>query len=97
MSTFYYIPVEDQIRRLFTKKILPVKDSDTKNANLIEDIYDASFYKKFKESIDSNHNSMTSNYSFILNTDGIELSRKSSISIWPVFLLLHKLNFLKVW
>ncbi|RNA16463.1 hypothetical protein BpHYR1_007054, partial [Brachionus plicatilis] len=46
LSTFYYIPVEDQIRRLFTKKILPIKASDTINANLIEDIYDGDFYKK---------------------------------------------------
>ena len=58
---------------------------NTSSCNIM-DVYDGHIYKEFK-ALDSNKNSFT----FILNTDGIELSLKSTISIWPVYLAINEL------
>lgn len=55
----------------------------------LRDIYDGNLYKKFFENngILSNEN----NLSFSLNTDGAPLFKSSSVSIWPVYMLVNEL------
>lgn len=55
----------------------------------LSDIYDGNLYKKFFENngILSNEN----NLSFSLNTDGAPLFKSSSVSIWPVYMLVNEL------
>lgn len=55
----------------------------------LSDIYDGNLYKKFFENngILSNEN----NLSFSLNTDGAPLFKSSSVSIWPVYMLINEL------
>ena len=50
------------------------------------DIYDGKEYKKHSAFL-----SQPGNVSFTLNTDGIAMYRSSSISIWPVWLVINEL------
>lgn len=55
----------------------------------LSDIYDGNLYKMYFENdgILSNKN----NLSFSLNTDGAPLFKSSSVSIWPVYMLINEL------
>ncbi|CAF0831338.1 unnamed protein product [Brachionus calyciflorus] len=90
LDIFYHVPLNDQVRRLFKKKVLPVQENLDNDLNIIEDVFDSEFYKSFKASIEENGPKKTC-YSLIFNTDGIELSNKSNISIWPVYLAINEL------
>jgi hypothetical protein len=53
----------------------------------IEDVYDGELYKSFINSFKDPNNV----YSFTINTDGISMSQKSNLSVWPVFLTINEL------
>ncbi|CAF0766894.1 unnamed protein product [Brachionus calyciflorus] len=92
LNIFYWFNLEEQIKRLFKKKILPTFMLKTNLSSNIEDIYDGNIYKEYRKNLVYNNNQLIEkNYSFILNTDGIELSQKSTISIWPVYLAINEL------
>jgi hypothetical protein len=52
-----------------------------------DDIYDGELYQSFKRSFRTSEFI----YSFTINTDGISMSNKSNLSIWPVFLTINEL------
>ncbi len=55
-------------------------------ATCIRDIYDGAAYRKHSTFLNN-----PANISFTLNTDGVSLYRSSSISIWPVWLVVNEL------
>lgn len=52
----------------------------------IVDVYDGREYKKHSAFL-----SQPGNVSFTLNTDGVAIYRSSSISLWPVWLVINEL------
>ncbi|RMZ95014.1 hypothetical protein BpHYR1_017555, partial [Brachionus plicatilis] len=92
LDIFYLLPLEDQIRRLFKNKKLPVFVQSETSSSDIADVKDGSLYKDFKACFKSHEkNDYQKIYSFILNTDGISISDKSKISIWPLYLAINEL------
>ncbi|RNA19059.1 hypothetical protein BpHYR1_034527 [Brachionus plicatilis] len=61
------------------------------NQDVISDVSDGEYYKYFKTNMPSNNSGFENNYSMTLNTDGIELSLKSNISVWPVYLSINEI------
>ena len=94
MDTYFNLPIENQIKKLFSKKILPVLKRDF-SENFYEDVTDGHLYQKFQKTIHEmfSSNISTANvFSFTLNTDGISLCEKSKLSVWPVFLTINELD-----
>ncbi|RNA19289.1 hypothetical protein BpHYR1_038033 [Brachionus plicatilis] len=61
------------------------------NQDVISDVSDGEYYNYFKTNMPSNNSGFEYNYSKTLNTDGIELSLKTNISIWPVYLSINEI------
>jgi hypothetical protein len=92
-NVFYYIPIKPQLDMLFKKNKLPVlKSQINSDPDFIQDIYDSKIYKDFKSKFVANNEKYENIYSFCINTDGISLSEKSNLSIWPVFLCINELS-----
>ena len=90
MQVFYYCSIVDQINLLFLKKILPVKSYVSKNDNYISDIKDSSYYKDFIATLETKTG--YEYYSFMINIDGIAMCEKSTLSIWPVYLVINEIE-----
>lgn len=56
-----------------------------------EDTKDGSLYRKWEKSITNLDQKIVRNYTFIINTDGIQVAEKSKLSLWPVYLALNEL------
>ena len=54
-----------------------------KSENKISDLFDGEIYKKFSKNFDIQQ--LDYIFSMIFNTDGISVSDKSNISLWPVY------------
>lgn len=86
------MPILNQIHRLFKRGILPIKKLAELNNAYYEDVTDGSVYLNWlKSSKSSKDCQITQNYSFIINTDGIQVAEKSKISIWPVYLAINEI------
>ena len=86
---FYYVPIIDQLKLLFEKNKLPSKEKYVFNSNSISDIKDGENYKKFMSNFNLQQREFI--HSFTINMDGISLSNKSPLTIWPVFLAINEL------
>ena len=56
------------------------------DVNLLQDLYDGKEYKKHGQFFSSR-----SNISFTLNTDGAQLFSSSTVSLWPIWLVINEL------
>ena len=54
-----------------------------KSENKISDLFDGEIYKNFSKNFDIQQ--LDYIFSMIFNTDGISVSDKSNISLWPVY------------
>ena len=57
----------------------------------IRDVDDGNYYQEFISNLPCKNNLNETNYSFIMNTDGLNISVKSNISIWPVYLAINEI------
>lgn len=74
-----------QLKRIFSKNPDLIKFSATKEAGVIKDVYDGTLYEEIV------NKEQTKFFTFLLNTDGVELCEKSNLSIWPFFLVINEL------
>ncbi|CAF0936386.1 unnamed protein product [Brachionus calyciflorus] len=86
----YKISLEQQIKRIFDRNTeLFSFEYEKKDDNIINDIFDGTIYQtifKQEKIIDQNSKFFT----LIFNTDGIELSKKSDISLWPFIFVINE-------
>lgn len=89
---FIHLPLVPQLKKLFArpgfKESLSYKETRSKkNADNIEDVYDAKNYKdaekKFKE--------FCTNITMMFNTDGMQVFTSNSFSLWPFYLVINEL------
>ena len=90
LQVFYYCSIVDQIKLLFIKKILPVKSYVSKNDNYLSDIKDGSYYKDYIATLEKETGDEF--YTFMINIDGIARCEKSTLSIWPVYLVINEIE-----
>ena len=73
---------------MFQRKKLPDQCKfDSQNDSSITDVIDGEIYKKFRQSVNNSKKTFT----FTISTDGISLCEKSSLTIWPVFLVVNEI------
>ncbi|RNA12965.1 hypothetical protein BpHYR1_052467 [Brachionus plicatilis] len=80
----YQLDIEDQLRNIFNANNLFDHKNNTTENDFIEDIIDGNIYQNILK------NEREDFFTFLINTDGISLSEKSSLCIWPVFLTLNE-------
>lgn len=79
-----------QIKRILAKfDAKSLKFSPNLNKNTINDFHDGQIYKSFSST--RQKSSCCIPLTFTLNTDGISLSKKSNMSIWPIILVINEL------
>ena len=61
-----------------------------KSENKISDLFDGEIYKKFSKNFDIQQ--LDYIFSMIFNTDGISVSDKSNISLWPVYFKIAEID-----
>ena len=82
------MPIIPQLTRIIKK---PLKYMNTnKNDRYLIDINDGKIYKNLV----SFENSLLKReeFSFMINTDGVQICTKSDLSLWPVFLSINEIN-----
>ena len=78
--------IKNQIARVIQRNldIFDSKQNNYKNQDeFIRDVTDGEIYANFKK-----NETIGSNFSFTLFTDGISFCKKSSITVWPVLLVI---------
>ena len=89
---YYNLSIEDQVSRIFNNnKMFNKCYKDKSNNSIIKDITDGLIYKRLFESNNGKWIKLNRAYTFLLNTDGIAVSDKSNLTIWPVYLALNEL------
>ncbi|CAF1128542.1 unnamed protein product, partial [Brachionus calyciflorus] len=81
----YKLCIESQLRTIFIANKLETFVYSNQTNEFIRDINDGMIYQDILEKEKSNF------FTFLLNTDGISLSEKSRLSIWPIFLTINEL------
>ena len=74
--------IDPMFWKLIQQRLATPRDS----SSLLQDLYDGSEYRRHKEFLSS-----TNNISFMLNTDGAQLFSSSTISLWPIWLVINEL------
>ena len=88
LSAHYYYPIKIQLQRILDSNPDFEWNSSESSQNYTRDICDGTLYKRFlAETAGLHHKAL----SFTINTDGVRLSDKSDIALWPVFLALNEL------
>jgi len=81
--------IKNQIARVIQRNldIFDSKQNNYKNQDeFIRDVTDGEIYANFKK-----NETIGSNFSFTLFTDGISFCKKSSITVWPVLLVINEI------
>ena len=97
LAYFVEIPILEQLKTFFLR---PAFYDDIqhrfkrtkKSRDNIEDVYDRQLYKELcaKGLLCSKDN-----ISFLMNTDGVPVFKSSKVSIWPLYLVINKLDYRK--
>ena len=89
---FLEIPIEDQLKSLFSQQgfFSSLQGRFNRNRKSCKDIYDGNIYNQLFEN--NGPLSEAENLSFVSNTDGAPVFKSSSISIWPLFLSINELD-----
>ena len=83
LTMYYHLNIESQIQNIMNK--LKLKDLDrVKLSNDLTDFTDGRIYQKILESEDGHLFKKKQAFSCTINTDGISVSNKSKLTIWPV-------------
>jgi hypothetical protein len=90
LTMHYHLNLKSQIQNIMNK--LELKDLDrVKTSNDLTDFTDGRIYRNILESEDVHLFNKKQAFTFTLNTDGISVSNKSKLTIWPVFLVINEL------
>ncbi|CAF0975863.1 unnamed protein product [Brachionus calyciflorus] len=81
----YKLCIESQIRNIFKANSLEKHVHSHEISDFLEDINDGLIYNNVLKNETKNF------FTFLLNTDGISISEKSRLSIWPIFLTINEI------
>ena len=85
MSHFYNFDIRSHISSIL--KRVDLIDSSNIDQNNISDVFDGELYKSFQ----SSNSSRETVLSFTLNSDGVQFGSSSSLSLWPVYLVINEI------
>lgn len=91
LAMHYHFDIESQIKRIVNKNIINFNHASNSESSTISDIVDGSIYQEFLHSAQGKCVLDGNGFTFSLNTDGANPSDKSSISLWPVFLVINEI------
>ena len=92
LNMFYYLDIEHQIKKIFSNVDLnKIRTPTSTPANNLTHISDGRLYKKMLNSEDGPYFKKKEAFSFLLNTDGISICKKSKLTIWPFYLTINEL------
>jgi hypothetical protein len=96
LNMSYYLNINQQIQKIFSEiEINELKTLTSSTANILTDITDGLLYKKILETGDGASFMKKGAFSFLLNTDGISICKKSKLTIWPWYLTCNELPISK--
>ncbi len=92
LNMFYYLDIEHQIKKIFSNVDLnKIRTPTSTPTNNLTHISDGRLYKKMLNSDDGPYFKKKEAFSFLLNTDGISICKKSKLTIWPFYLTINEL------
>ena len=94
LNMSYYIDIEQQITKIFAEidfNKFKTPTNSNSNSNTLFDITDGNVYQKLLLSEDGEFFKRKEAFSFLINTDGISICKKSKVTIWPFFLTINEL------
>ena len=91
---FYNLSITQQIQRIFNNNQF-LDNPRSSNLNTLKGIEDGNIYKRLLDSKDGKWIKLKQAYTFLINTDGIAISEKSNLTIWPVYLVINELPYEK--
>ena len=82
---FYHFEIMPQMQRIFSKNqsLLDGHEIAINSQDKIADIYDGEIYKRLKRE--------KKTFTFLFNTDGASIAKKSKLSLWPIYLCITEL------
>ncbi|CAF1053319.1 unnamed protein product [Brachionus calyciflorus] len=86
LQTDYKLSIEQQLRRIFEKNGELFDFNANTSSEFLKDFHNGRVYNDL---LGQGYNKF---YTFLLNTDGIEMCNKSNMSIWPIILVLNELS-----
>jgi hypothetical protein len=96
LNMSYYLNINQQIQKIFSEiEINELKTVTRSTNNILTDITDGMLYKKILETEDGTSFMKKEAFSFLLNTDGISVCKKSKLTIWPWYLTCNELPISK--
>ena len=89
----YVFDVKSQIQSLFDRNVIDfnLATRSTLLNEYISDIHDGKVYQDFLKTSEGYSVLEKKGISFIINTDGIEISDKSFCTQWPIFLACNEI------
>lgn len=97
LNMYYFLDIEEQIRRLLHKfnhskiKEFASKPTRPSEEKALHNFFDGELYQELLKSEDGDLFQKKEAFTFILNTDGASICKKSKLTIWPVYLVINKL------
>ena len=93
MQINYHFNITKQVTRSFEREgmINSLFNNEQTVSKCLSDITHGKIYQDFLNTADGRFLKNKQAVTFILNTDGIQISLKSSISIWPVYLVINEI------
>ena len=58
----------------------------------ISDVNDVNIYQRFLKTNDGQYVLESEGFTFTISSDGVKVSDKSDISLWPVYLIINELS-----
>jgi hypothetical protein len=92
---FYHLKLANQVRHILSSlnMLTEIKKSNTSTkTGIYKDVTDGLLYKRVLESEIGKEIKNKTAFTFTINTDGINMSNSSTLSMWPVFLVLNEAN-----
>ena len=90
---YFYLNIEQQIKRIMRK--INFKDfsqsSEAASSNELKDICDGKVYRRLLDSDEGESFKKKESLTFLINTDGASICKKSSLTLWPVYLVINEL------
>ncbi len=92
LNIFYYLDIEHQIKKIFSNVDLnKIRTPTSTPTNNLTHISDWRIFKKNAKFWWRTLFQKKEAFSFILNTDGISIWKKSKLTIWPFYLTINEL------
>ena len=91
LSMYYDVSIKEQLEKILNNaKLFNNKDKINDSYHTC-DITDGNIYKNLLKTDDGKQISTKNAYTFTLNTDGIAVSFKSNLTIWPIYLVINEI------